>query len=72
MKQFLILFGSLLLAGASVLALVPSFKPGEALPEYSAQTGEPCATCHVSPSGGGPPRPAWAGLGSFQQTRRSA
>lgn len=26
----------------------------QALPEYSAQTGEPCATCHVSPSGGGP------------------
>ncbi len=33
-----------------------------ALPEYSAQTGEPCATCHVSPSGGGPRAPrgqAW-------------
>ena len=34
----------------------------QALPEYSAQTGEPCATCHVSPSGGGPRAPrgqAW-------------
>lgn len=33
-----------------------------ALPEYSAQVGEPCATCHVSPSGGGPRGPrgtAW-------------
>ena len=33
-----------------------------ALPEYSAQTGEPCATCHISPSGGGPRSPrgqAW-------------
>ncbi|MEW5871854.1 MAG: hypothetical protein AB1894_21480 [Chloroflexota bacterium] len=37
-----------------------------ALPEYSAQTGEPCATCHVSPSGGGPRGPrgqAWVGEG---------
>jgi mono/diheme cytochrome c family protein len=25
-----------------------------ALPEYAARTGEPCATCHVSPGGGGP------------------
>jgi hypothetical protein len=24
-----------------------------ALPEYSVDTGEPCASCHVSPSGGG-------------------
>ena len=34
----------------------------QALPEYSAQTGEPCATCHISPSGGGPRTPrgqAW-------------
>lgn len=33
-----------------------------ALPEYSAQVGEPCASCHVSPSGGGPRAPrgtAW-------------
>lgn len=33
-----------------------------ALPEYSAQTGEPCASCHISPSGGGPRTPrgqAW-------------
>ena len=30
------------------------------------QTGEPCATCHVSPSGGGPRTPrgqAWVGEG---------
>ncbi len=25
-----------------------------ALPEYSRRTGEPCATCHVNPGGGGP------------------
>ncbi|MEI6289161.1 MAG: cytochrome c [Chloroflexota bacterium] len=28
--------------------------PGHALPEYANRTGEPCATCHVSPGGGGP------------------
>ncbi len=28
--------------------------PGHALPEYAQRTGEPCATCHVSPGGGGP------------------
>ena len=38
----------------------------KALPEYSAQTGEPCATCHVSPSGGGSRAPrgqAWIAAG---------
>ena len=29
-------------------------QPSRALPEYSTQTGEPCASCHISPSGGGP------------------
>jgi hypothetical protein len=61
MKRFLILLGSLLLATAFLLALLPASIAG-ALPEYSAQTGEPCATCHVSPSGGGPRGPrgqAW-------------
>ena len=28
--------------------------PGHALPEYALRTGESCATCHVSPGGGGP------------------
>lgn len=35
-----------------------------ALPEYSAQVGEPCSSCHISPSGGGPRGPrgqAWVG-----------
>jgi mono/diheme cytochrome c family protein len=61
MKRFLILLGSLFLATAFLLALLPASTAG-ALPEYSAQTGEPCATCHVSPSGGGPRGPrgqAW-------------
>ena len=61
MKRFLILFGSLLLIAALSLALMPN-STAKALPEYSSQTGEPCATCHVSPSGGGPRGPrgqAW-------------
>jgi mono/diheme cytochrome c family protein len=61
MKRFLIFFGSLLLVTALALALIPN-SSAKALPEYASQTGEPCATCHVSPSGGGPRGPrgqAW-------------
>jgi mono/diheme cytochrome c family protein len=59
MKKFLILSGALLLCLS--LLMLPSVKT-QALPEYAAQTGEPCATCHISPSGGGPRGPrgqAW-------------
>ena len=44
----------------SVVVVVSAFlffwglTPGHALPEYAMRTGEPCATCHVSPGGGGP------------------
>jgi hypothetical protein len=51
----------LILAVVVVLALA---SPARALPEYSSQTGEPCATCHISPSGGGirsPRGQAWLG-----------
>jgi hypothetical protein len=61
MKRFLILLGSLLLVTALFLTLLPA-STAQALPEYSAQTGEPCASCHISPSGGGPRGPrgqAW-------------
>jgi len=47
---------------AAALTLPP--KTAQALPEYSALTGEPCATCHISPSGGGNRTPrgqAWVG-----------
>ena len=47
-----------------VLALALTSQPTQALPEYSSQTGEPCAVCHVSPSGGGirtPRGQAWVG-----------
>jgi len=53
-----------ILIGVAV-TLVLAVSPGrhvQALPEYAAQTGEPCASCHISPSGGGPRTPrgqAW-------------
>jgi len=52
------------LATAFLLALALPGGQVEALPEYSSQTGEPCATCHLSPSGGGARSPrgqAWVG-----------
>jgi len=65
MKRFLIFFGSLLLVAALALALIPN-SSAKALPEYASQTGEPCASCHISPSGGGPRGPrgqAWVASG---------
>jgi mono/diheme cytochrome c family protein len=61
MRRFLISIGTSLLLAALIMALIPN-STARALPEYSAQTGEPCATCHISPSGGGPRGPrgqAW-------------
>ena len=52
MKPAPILIFSLLLV-ALLLALALPGRLAHALPEYSSQTGEPCATCHASPSGGG-------------------
>ena len=41
--------------GAAVGFLLFAVKPvAHALPEYTIRTGEPCATCHVNPAGGGP------------------
>ncbi len=55
------------LAFVIVLAVVlAAGQPTAALPEYSEQTGEPCAGCHISPSGGGlrtPRGQAWVGSG---------
>jgi mono/diheme cytochrome c family protein len=65
MKCFLIFFGSLLLVTILLLALLPA-STAQALPEYASQTGEPCASCHISPSGGGPRGPrgqAWVASG---------
>lgn len=66
MKQYTI---PVLLAMLLLLALLVTLghpQAARALPEYSAQTGEPCATCHLSPSGGGPRGlrgQAWVGSG---------
>ncbi len=44
----------LLLALILTLLLVLSLAlPASAMPEYATLTGEPCASCHVSPAGGG-------------------
>ncbi|MGE5251891.1 MAG: hypothetical protein ACM3QS_16930 [Bacteroidota bacterium] len=61
MKSSLILLGALILS-VLVLLLLPPSATSHALPEYAAQTGEPCSSCHISPSGGGPRGPrgqAW-------------
>jgi len=62
MKRFFPLI-FLVVAFFLVIALtsIPSVAV-QALPEYAAQVGEPCASCHISPSGGGPRSPrgqAW-------------
>lgn len=50
---------NLLLAGLLMAFVVVSLaliapRSVYALPEYASRTSEPCATCHVSPGGGGP------------------
>jgi hypothetical protein len=58
-KYFLIITGLLLICLALFLATAST---SQALPEYASQTGEPCSSCHISPSGGGPRGPrgqAW-------------
>lgn len=52
MRHILIFCGVLLVVTALLLCAPPA-STGNALPEYAAQTGEPCSSCHVSPSGGG-------------------
>lgn len=66
MKKWTIFLAFSVLTAAFILALAIPGGQAEALPEYSAQTGEPCATCHLSPSGGGSRTPrgqAWVGSG---------
>lgn len=64
-KHFLLISGLLVVFTGLLLWASPPITT-QALPEYAAQTGEPCATCHVSPSGGGPRTPrgqAWVAGG---------
>jgi mono/diheme cytochrome c family protein len=62
--KYLVTWMAILVA---IMALVVvSTAPVRALPEYAAQTGEPCAACHVSASGGGQRTPrgqAWVAAG---------
>lgn len=53
MKHFLMIFGALLLCGSLLALTCTAPSTAQALPEYAAQTGEPCSSCHISPSGGG-------------------
>ena len=53
MKKWIQYLSLCVLSLAILLALALPGGRVKALPEYSSQTGEPCATCHLSPSGGG-------------------
>jgi mono/diheme cytochrome c family protein len=58
--------GAVIFLALNVVVLGLPTQEAAALPEYSAQVGEPCATCHISPSGGGARSPrgqAWVGSG---------
>jgi hypothetical protein len=66
MKRISMLLVFVLAAGGLFFLAARPAEDALALPEYSAQTGEPCATCHLSPSGGGARGPrgqAWVGSG---------
>lgn len=53
MQGLLITFGVLILCTSLLFGLATP-PTAQALPEYAVQTGEPCSSCHISPSGGGP------------------
>lgn len=56
---------ALVIASVCLVALGGATR-AEALPEYAVLTGEPCASCHISPSGGGlrtPRGTAWVAGG---------
>jgi hypothetical protein len=46
---------SLILLGSVAFCVITIFSatPTRAMPEYATRVGEPCASCHFSPSGGG-------------------
>ncbi len=48
MKRFILVLLPILLLGLFAATI-----PTRAMPEYATQVGEPCASCHVSPAGGG-------------------
>jgi len=50
MKQ---VYTGLLLLGVILALSLISPARSRAMPEYAATVGEPCASCHISPAGGG-------------------
>jgi len=48
-------FCVVLLAGASIALVMPT--SASAKPEFAAQTGKPCGTCHQNAAGGGALKP---------------
>jgi mono/diheme cytochrome c family protein len=52
MQMLLVAF--MALAAYTAVRLWSGEQPVHALPEFAERTGEPCATCHVNPGGGGP------------------
>lgn len=64
-----------ILLASALLAALLLIQPVQALPEYATQTGEPCATCHISPSGGGlrtPRGQAWVSGGKLASVQSMA
>ncbi len=54
-QKFTLVTAALAMLGVFILAFALfAAQPAHALPEFSARTGESCATCHVNPGGGGP------------------
>ena len=53
MKRFAQIAAVISMLVIIVAVFVWQIDTAHALPEYSAQTGEPCSSCHISPSGGG-------------------
>ena len=56
-KAFVLVCGTaaaIIVVGA--MSLIDS-RPAAAKPEFAAQTGKPCGTCHKNPAGGGALKP---------------
>jgi len=52
--QLVLILGITIVVYWGVRAGLDGESAAHALPEFAARTGEPCATCHVNPGGGGP------------------
>jgi len=52
--QLVLILGLTIVVYWGVRAWLDGESEAHALPEFAERTGEPCATCHVNPGGGGP------------------